>query len=518
MIQALKTDPNSSATGQAPSKEPRTPDPSFDPMLATLVAQMLGSLQQAPPQGAAPFAPRPESVQRAEAPSGSRATEAMASSRSTEKVERRTPRREDAPAAEARASVERAERPQAERPDAKPAPDPKADKAPEAPIQPMAEAPQELQAGLGPALSASESLATEVVAQEAAPSALNAPAAKAEVPRLLHAVSDERAPLMGDRPTETKAPVVIEALSQKVAPQGEQAVQALPTTHEEGSQGMNIPVPREGGPAAPSKGHVETPKTGPGPGPGTVDTVPVTPAAAETLPSVLPAVAPVGTRPSPELRAPEPTPVKPAASTLPVAPVAAVAVTAVTSGRESGSTQTQAQAPKTESRIQAVGTLHAPVAGTAPQRTQTFTVPAATTQAPPHPVLTQVDGTIRWILRKQEQGADLQLHPESLGKIQIKLTVEGQQVHAQVWASEPSTLPILRENLAFLEVSLQEQGLSLGNFQLHQGDRGQDAAFAQQPTHTSGLAGGITAPEPLQEVPLSVPMPLLGTYRIEVIA
>lgn len=516
MIQALKPDSTSSAAGQAPSKESRTADPTFDPMLATLVAQMLGSFQQAPPQGAAPAAPRPESApQRTEAPTASRAQEAMTSARTAGKAERRAPRGEEASAREARAPAERAERAQKERPEPKPAPEPTAEAAKEVPTQPDAPLPQALEANMGAALAAPNTQGTEAVAAAAAEEAAaapEAPVAMAGGPRLVHAVTDERTPIVLDRPVETKAPVVVESLSQKAVPQGEMAVQALPTATEAAPEEAATPAPGRAVAAASSEAPKEATKTGPAPG----DIGSTTPAAAESLPAPRPVTTPVVGRQTPEPKAPETAPVRPAASTSPATPVAAVAVTAVTSARESS--PAQAQTAKAEPRIQAVGTLQAPVASTAPQRTQAFTAPQATTKATPHPVLTQVDGTIRWILRKQEQGAELQLHPESLGKVQIKLTVEGQQVHAQVWASEPSTLPILRENLAFLEVSLREQGLSLGNFQLRQGDRGQDAAFAQQQTHTSGLAGGLGVAESLQEVPLGVPTPLLGAYRIEVFA
>jgi len=164
-----------------------------------------------------------------------------------------------------------------------------------------------------------------------------------------------------------------------------------------------------------------------------------------------------------------------------------------------------------------VGAILPASAPVAEVRGTTSTLPS-TPKAMAHPVLAQVDGTIRWILRKQEQGADLQLHPESLGKVQIKLTVEGQQVHAQVWASEPSTVPILREHLAFLDISLREQGLSLGQFQLQQGDRHQEAAFAHRGSQTAFPDASPLRAEASQDAPRPSPVPLLGTYRIHVLA
>lgn len=81
----------------------------------------------------------------------------------------------------------------------------------------------------------------------------------------------------------------------------------------------------------------------------------------------------------------------------------------------------------------------------------------------------QVDGSIKWILRQQGGAAELQLHPENLGKVVIQLKVEGQEVHAKVWASEAGTLPLIQEHRASLEIGLQQQGLSLGSFDLQHG-------------------------------------------------
>lgn len=112
---------------------------------------------------------------------------------------------------------------------------------------------------------------------------------------------------------------------------------------------------------------------------------------------------------------------------------------------------------------QSVGTPAAPTA--------TLAAPAVVATAP-HPAAVQVEGGIRWLLTKERSGAELQLHPESLGRITIQLRVDQGEVHARVWATEPSTLPLLQDHKAFLEVSLRQQGLSLGSFDLQQGQRG----------------------------------------------
>jgi flagellar hook-length control protein FliK len=130
----------------------------------------------------------------------------------------------------------------------------------------------------------------------------------------------------------------------------------------------------------------------------------------------------------------------------------------------------------------------------------------------------QLDGSIRWLLKSQEKGAEIQLNPESLGRVVIKLRVEGGEVHARLWASEASTVPILQDHKAALEASLRQQGLSLGSFDLQQGHRGHDAP-ASAPSDLSGSGPGIATPqEKKQDLPSVAPALLGGARLIEVFA
>jgi flagellar hook-length control protein FliK len=89
--------------------------------------------------------------------------------------------------------------------------------------------------------------------------------------------------------------------------------------------------------------------------------------------------------------------------------------------------------------------------------------------------MAQLDGSVRWLIRNNEKSAEIQLYPEHLGKVTVRLRIEGNEVHARVWASEASTLPMLKEHKAFLETSLKEQGLNLSSFDLQHGSAGQQA-------------------------------------------
>ncbi|MCL1894100.1 MAG: flagellar hook-length control protein FliK [Holophagaceae bacterium] len=107
----------------------------------------------------------------------------------------------------------------------------------------------------------------------------------------------------------------------------------------------------------------------------------------------------------------------------------------------------------------------------------TQTAPEATQKPylPPQAPMAQLDGSVKWLLRNDAKMAEIQLYPEHMGKVTVRLRIEGNEVHARIWASEASTIPMLREHRAFLENSLKEQGLNLSSFDLQQGKGGQQA-------------------------------------------
>jgi hypothetical protein len=94
---------------------------------------------------------------------------------------------------------------------------------------------------------------------------------------------------------------------------------------------------------------------------------------------------------------------------------------------------------------------------------------------PPQAPMAQLEGSVRWLLRTDAKGAEIQLHPENLGRVTVHLKVLGSEVHARIWATEAATLPMLKTHKAFLESSLKEQGLTLSSFDLQHGRGGQQA-------------------------------------------
>ncbi len=106
--------------------------------------------------------------------------------------------------------------------------------------------------------------------------------------------------------------------------------------------------------------------------------------------------------------------------------------------------------------------------------------------AVPVPV-NQVARALAWMQQSGTSEASLQLHPESLGQVGIRLRVSGGEVHARLWVSESASLQVIQDGRAHLEAALRDQGLQLGSFDLQHGHR----PFQQAPS-----APGAPAPEP----------------------
>lgn len=161
-----------------------------------------------------------------------------------------------------------------------------------------------------------------------------------------------------------------------------------------------------------------------------------------------------------------------------------------------------------------------PVLAVSPSSARTPVTPAAgapPAQAPPSP-MPQIEGSIRWMVRHREQEAELQLHPEHLGRINISLKVEGTEVHARIWASESTTLEVLQEHRSFLQHSLQQQGLNLGSFDLQSGYRGEDARSGGDTRPSSSPRAILPGIDSVQEVPTATAIIDANPHRIELFA
>jgi flagellar hook-length control protein FliK len=154
---------------------------------------------------------------------------------------------------------------------------------------------------------------------------------------------------------------------------------------------------------------------------------------------------------------------------------------------------------------------HARIAEAAPVAAP---VPLAAATQPTAPVL-QVEGGLRWMLKGGAQEAQLQLHPDSLGQVTIHLRVEGGAVHARLWVTEPASVQAVQEGRPHLEMSLKEQGLQLGSFDLQQGHR----PFQEAPTpSTFRDRPALEAVSARQEAPAALPVSILNPHHVELYA
>ncbi|HEY3400170.1 MAG TPA: flagellar hook-length control protein FliK [Geothrix sp.] len=139
----------------------------------------------------------------------------------------------------------------------------------------------------------------------------------------------------------------------------------------------------------------------------------------------------------------------------------------------------------------------------------------ATPAAPPSAPVVQVEGGVHWMLKGGAQEAQLQLHPESLGQVTIHLKVEGGEVHARIWITEAASVQAVREGRPHLEMSLKEQGLQLGSFDLQQGHR----PFQEAPSAPAIRDRAFSEATPArQEAPATAPVRILNAHRVELYA
>ena len=140
---------------------------------------------------------------------------------------------------------------------------------------------------------------------------------------------------------------------------------------------------------------------------------------------------------------------------------------------------------------------------------------AATVQTPLTAPVSQVAGGMRWMLKTGSQEAQLQLHPDSLGQVTIHLKVEGGEVHARIWVTDPSSAQAVQEGRAHLEMSLKEQGLQLGSFDLQQGNHPSQQAPSTATYSTPPAADLLQA---RQEAPPGPSPSVLNPHHVELYA
>ncbi len=124
--------------------------------------------------------------------------------------------------------------------------------------------------------------------------------------------------------------------------------------------------------------------------------------------------------------------------------------------------------------------------------------------------------------RQGQQSAELRLHPEDLGQVQITLKLDDNQAqlqmvsgHSHVRAALEAALPVLRTQLAENGIELTQSNISSENFNSQQ----QASSQHQQQTSRSGNAGGFDEEnDELLAVPASLQSAARGNNAVDIFA
>ena len=172
-----------------------------------------------------------------------------------------------------------------------------------------------------------------------------------------------------------------------------------------------------------------------------------------------------------------------------------------------------------------------PTATLAPIMSSHATSQAAATVAPA-PVLSQPLGTHEWqqslsqhitLFTKQgQQTAELRLHPEDLGQVQISLKLDDNQAqlqmvsaHSHVRAALEAALPVLRTSLAENGIQLAQSSVSSESFAGQQ----QSSSQQQHQASRSGNTGGFNEEsDELLPVPAALQSAARGNSAVDIFA
>lgn len=181
-----------------------------------------------------------------------------------------------------------------------------------------------------------------------------------------------------------------------------------------------------------------------------------------------------------------------------------------------------------QSKAEVISTPSPVTAAASPLITPQQTQPLPTVAAP---VLSAPLGSHEWqqslsqhislFTRQGQQSAELRLHPQDLGEVQISLKVDDNQAqiqmvspHQHVRAALEAALPILRTQLAESGIQLGQSNISGESFSGQQ----QAASQQQQSPHTSGHERLTTEDEEVLPVPATLQRVSSGNSSVDIFA
>ena len=102
----------------------------------------------------------------------------------------------------------------------------------------------------------------------------------------------------------------------------------------------------------------------------------------------------------------------------------------------------------------------------------------------------EVGNRVSWMVGQAESHAELTLTPPQLGKVEVSITVSGDQTSAQFVAATPAARELIEQSLPRLREILEQSGISLG--QTDVGTSGQPGDPERSPRGSQWRGGGNT--------------------------
>jgi flagellar hook-length control protein FliK len=132
-----------------------------------------------------------------------------------------------------------------------------------------------------------------------------------------------------------------------------------------------------------------------------------------------------------------------------------------------------------------------PAPGAAPVITHTAATVAPTAApvpvAPAHAFAQELGQQLAWFVGHDVKQARIRLHPEELGSLDLKISVQHNRVDVVLQAQHPGAVTAVQQALPQLDQMLTRHGLSLGHADVGQQDRGDQPGQGGQGEEISGI-------------------------------
>ncbi|WP_312415228.1 flagellar hook-length control protein FliK, partial [Pseudescherichia sp.] len=170
-------------------------------------------------------------------------------------------------------------------------------------------------------------------------------------------------------------------------------------------------------------------------------------------------------------------------------------------------TETAVQAVNTSVSVAPAVTTAAPAQASAPVAASVISAPLGSSEWQQ-----TISQNITLFTKQGQQSAELRLHPEDLGQVQISLKIDDNQAQIQMFSQHSHVRAALEAALPVLRTQLAENGIQLGQSNISsESSAGQQQSFSQQQQASRSGHGGTFAAD--EEDALTVPASLQSLAR-----